>query len=877
MKEKDIIALLKKQNLSEQAIFDRLQIVDERSKEEIRQTLSALIENGFVMEQRDGQYVWLDNADGIFLAKVVKKNANFVLLNKIRDKSEVKISGRESEDLLIGDLVYAKEFRYEVYHCLEYLRPVSELKGTYSLDKNGNPIVFIQYLNDCGKHVLVDDCIPEDVNQGDLVSSSILEMTSNSIKVRVDEILVRANEPGGDITKIIAEHDAPISFPESVLNEATRIPQEVREEELSGRHDFRDEIVVTIDGDDAHDFDDAVQIKRFGKGYQVTVHIADVTHYVKKNHPLDDEAIKRGTSIYVADRVVPMLPLELSNGICSLNPGVDRLTLSVTMKIDTIGNVFDSYVERGVIRSKGRLTYNACNKYFETGESEYSKEINQTLDLLLECSQIIRKKRMRQGALKLDSSELTFVLDENGEPTDVVKKTQGTAEMLIEDYMIEANCEVAKNLRKNHIPVLYRIHEEPPADKLSIFKDYLKRINLLQSFPRDSDISAKRLNDFLASIKNVTLRESVSKMLLRSMSKAKYSPEEKGHFGLAEFEYCHFTSPIRRYPDDIIHRLVKEYLIDGKTFDYDEVYEDLERLGELTSAEEVRADVIERTVDDLECCKYMNNHIGEQYHGKVSTLLAKGMFVETDLGIEGFLPYQCIQGDYYKFNERGFSAEGKKSNTVYTIGTPIDVKVMSVSFERLDIDFATPEYYDSHKVTISEEGRKDLENQGIYVPYERNNRSSNNEHGKRPVKKPYNKEPEAQVVIKTYVDEAGFTHRVEEKAEKPHYDHDKKREHSHSDGERRNYSRDRGNSGRSRSSNGNYGKGRPSNGRSGGRSSYNGNKSGYKGNRSSYNGNRSSNNGNRNSNGRSRNNGYRNDRNGRSNSSYKGKRGGYKR
>ncbi len=859
MKEKDIIALLKKQNLSEERIFEKLQVVDERSREEIRETVSALIEGGFVMEQADGQYVWLDNADGIFLAEVVKKNNNFALMHKVRDRSEVKISGNESSDLLVGDLVYAKEFRYGVFHCLEYLRPVSVLKGTYSLDKSGQPIVFVQYLNDCGKHVFVEECAVEDVNQGDLVSASILEMTNTIIRVRVDEILVRSNEPGSDITKIIAEHDAPIAFPDSVLNEAARIPQEIREEETAGRHDFRNEIVVTIDGDDAHDFDDAVQIKRYGKGYEVTVHIADVTHYVKKNHPLDDEAVRRGTSIYVADRVVPMLPLELSNGICSLNPNVDRLTLSVMMKIDTFGNVFSTKVERGVIRSKGRLTYNAVNRYFETGESEYSKEINQTLDLLLECSQIIRKKRNRQGALKLDSSELTFVLDENGEPTEVIKKTQGTAEMMIEDYMIEANCSVAKALHENNIPVLYRIHEEPPADKLAIFKDYLKKMGLIQSWPRDADLSGSRINDFLKSIKNDTLRESVSKLLLRSMSKAKYSPEEKGHFGLAELEYCHFTSPIRRYPDDIIHRLVKDYLIDERPFDYDEVSEDLGRMGELTSAEEVRADVIERTVDDLECCKYMNNHIGEQYHAKVSTLLQKGMFVETDLGIEGFLAYQCIKGDYIKFNERGFSAEGR--DKTYSVGTEIDVKVMSVNFDRLDIDFASPEYYDNYALRLSEKGEKDLERSGIYVVSNQNSRRNDRRYSdntdRRATRKPYQKDQE--VVVKTYVDEAGFTHRVEEKVEKPHYD--KKKDHSHSDSERKEYhhDHDRKEGGyRKRSSNGGYSRNRSSfdNRRNDRRSNNNRSR------KSSY------------SNDRRKSGNYKNSR--KSNSSYKGKRGGYK-
>ena len=714
MTETQIIKLLKNQQLSQKAIVEKVEAFTTQQKDELDHILDHLQATGIVGIHNSFYYLLKDQ--GVFLAKIIVKTRNFSILKAIPSGEEVRISGEEADQLLLGDLVYAKEFQQNTYHCLDYYKPVSSLKGRYSLTRNGKEQLLVNYLNEAGKTILITEK-PEDItiNQGDFLVGDITSFEGNTLTVRITEKLVSADDVGSDISMIIAENDGRIEFPSNVLDEAKAIPETLSKEDYEGRVDFREHTVVTIDGDDAHDFDDAVEIKRLGKGYEVTVHIADVTHYVKPNHPLDDEAVKRGTSIYVADRVVPMLPFELSNGICSLNPEADRLTLSVTMDVDALGNVFYSRVEKGVIRSHGRLTYNQVNSFFKGEDQGFSKEICESLTLLHECSQIIRRRRTLQGAMKLDSVELKYLLDENGMPTDVIKQTQGESEMMIEDLMIIANCSVARMLKQAKVPVLYRIHEFPPLQKLSILKDYLRRMDLLREFPKTENISGSRLNDFLASIKDDNLRSAVSYMVLRSMAKARYSPEEIGHFGLSELEYCHFTSPIRRYPDDIIHRLVKDYLIDHKEVEYEDVYSYLENMGNNLSDLESKADSISREVDDLEAAKYMSQHIGELYHGKVVGMVQRGMFVQTELGIEGFLAYHCMHGDYFKYSEKSFAVFGKMTDISFSIGTPIDIKVLAANPSKEEVDFATPEFYDQYALDLTEEERESLSLNGIKV------------------------------------------------------------------------------------------------------------------------------------------------------------------
>ncbi len=714
MTEKQIVKLLKGQQLSLRALVEKVEAFATQQKAELESALAHLEATGIVGKHNSFYYLLKDQ--GVFLAKVIVKNRNFVILKSIPDGDEVRISGDESDQLLLGDLVYAKEFQKDTFHCLDYYKAVSTLKGRYSLTRTGKEQLLVSYLNDAGKTILIKS-IAEDleINQGDLLEGDIVNFEGNTISVKITKLLVKSDDVGSDISMVISENDGRLEFPQNVIDEAKSIPEALIQSDYENRTDFRDHTIITIDGDDAHDFDDAVEARRFGKGYEITVHIADVTHYVKPNHPLDNEAINRGTSIYVADRVVPMLPFELSNGICSLNPEVDRLTLSVTMDVDVLGNVFAYKVERGVIRSHGRLTYNQVNRYFEGKDENFTPEIRETLDILHEASKLIRYRRTLQGAMKLDSTEIKYKLDETGMPTEVIKLQQGESEQMIEDLMVIANCSVAKMLKKAGIPVLYRVHEFPPLQKISTLKDYLKRMDLLTEFPKTENISGSRLNDFLGSIKDDDLRSAVSYMVLRSMAKARYSPEELGHFGLAELEYCHFTSPIRRYPDDIIHRLVKDYIIDKKEFDFEDVYNYLENMGDNLSDLEAKADVIEREVNDLEAAKYMTQHIGELYHGKVVGMVQRGMFVETEIGIEGFLAYHCMHGDYFKYNERAFAVFGKMTDISFSIGTPIDIKVLAADPHKNEVDFATPEFYDANAVDLTEAERESLSLNGIQV------------------------------------------------------------------------------------------------------------------------------------------------------------------
>lgn len=718
MTEKEIIHLLKNQNLEKKSLALKLQAVTAQAKEEMETLLTRLQFSG-VVGCRNNSYFLLEE-QGILLCKVSLKKRNFVVLNIIPSNEEIKISGEESDGLLVGDYIYVKKIQGD-YHGIDYLKPVDSFKGRYSLSSNGKEQLLVDYLNQCGKTILISS-MEEDlvgkVNQGDLVVGQILSLHGSTYTVKLTKLLVKASNVGSDISMIILANDAPLDFPQEVLDEAKNIPETLSEDDYLGREDYREETVVTIDGNDAHDFDDAVSGRRVQNGYEIKVHIADVTHYVKPNHPLDNEAINRGTSIYVADRVVPMLPFELSNGICSLNPNVERLTLTVIMLLDARGNVFSSRVVKSVIRSHARLTYDGVNAFFEGKECDYSDEIKETLTVLHDCATTIRKRREKQGSMKLSSTEIKFTLDEKGMPIDVKKMVQGESEKLIEDLMIIANCEVAKQLKNHHIPVLYRIHEFPPLSKLTQFKDFIRKMDpkLMASFPRTSDISGARLNDFLASIPKYNLRDVISYMMLRAMAKAKYSPEEVGHFGLAEPYYCHFTSPIRRYPDDIIHRLVKDYLIDGKSFDKDSLDNYLADMGDRTSSYEARADMIEREVNDLEAAKYMSQHIGEQYKAKVTGLVQRGMFVETEIGIEGFLPYRCMHGDVFFFDEKTYSAMGKHHPDLsFTIGNSIDVKVLVGDIDKEEVTFATPLFYDRNAVDLSEEDRKDMALNGLHI------------------------------------------------------------------------------------------------------------------------------------------------------------------
>ena len=785
MTEKQLLDILKGKILTFTAICQNLSISASDEKEQLKSLLDVLIRNGVVYKSKNDYSLLSDR--NMILAKVTSKYKNFVLLKSIPENNEIKISGIESDSYLVGDILYLKSFKRDEYHAIDALEQVKSLKGSFSLNNCGKEILLVSSLANTDKTVYIIDK-EKDLNpvQGDYLECDIIAMNKTMIQVKAKKILVKVNELGGDISRIILKNDAPISFSDKTLEEVKHIEDKVSDIDKKDRVDYTSHLIYTIDGNDSHDFDDAVEIEKYLEGYKAVVHIADVTHYMKPNSSLDEDAFLRGTSIYVADRVIPMLPFELSNGICSLNPNVERLALSCTMLIDAQGNVFSSKVEKTIIKSKARLTYEKVNAFYNGEEVDYSKEIKDSLLLLKKVSDLIRKRRDKNGAMNLSSIELKFHLDENGIPVDVIKEEQHEAEKVIEDFMIIANCSVAKLLKDNNIPVLYRIHENPPSDKVIAFKDFLRKVEpkLLSYFPKNDDITSLSLMEFMTHVENDKVKYAINSMLLRTMAKAKYSPDDVGHFGLAEDYYCHFTSPIRRYPDDIIHRLVKDYLIGGKTFKYDEIENELYRDGKFLSLCEIRADSIERQVDDLESCKYLMNKIGMVLHGRISALLVRGMFIETDLGIEGFLPYHCIHGDVFKFDERGYVVKGKHHEDItFSLGDDIDICVIYAAPDNLEIDFSTPEFYNKYLKEKTVEQIYVAVRDGVHIdkPVEKKPIYL---HSYDEIKK-INEETEYKIVTNS----AGFTSKVAIQKEK-HQDNRRKDNHFKSSNTRNDKKRD---------------------------------------------------------------------------------------
>lgn len=658
----------------------------------VEKALEDLTNEGLIFS--DGKKYLLTADYGIALAKVVTRKEKFAFVSVKGYERDFRMTGKDLTGLIMGDLIYV-ELNESLSNCrfAGFYKRQEYLIGTLTKKPRKGYYLSCPGLDEAGiKTVFLND--PEEFNgvEGDLVKAKIEDFDEKEISLTMTSLLVKATDLGSDISRIIVSNEAPIEFPEEVKEEAKKCRSKVLVKERDGRKDFRDHLIVTIDGSDALDFDDAVEVKRITNGYEVGVHIADVSHYVKPGTAIDAEAYERGTSIYVADRVVPMLPTELSNGICSLNPDVERLTMSVIMEIDERGNVYRSNFYRGVIKSKARLTYKAVNDLFEGNNSDnLPEDVCDMLRLLQEVSERIRRKRERKGALKLDSTELKFDLDEKGDPINLIKRVQGIGEKVIEDLMIAANVAVAKAFTEKELLTLYRIHENPPSKKVEYLKNFLVRSKLSKNFP--SEITPKSLSFWLDGIEEPAQHKIASHMLLRSLAKARYSDDNCGHFGLCEDDYVHFTSPIRRYPDLIVHRLVKEYIIDEHIPHTKELKQYLEVAGDHLSVAERRAQTIEREGDSLETAKYMSKHLGEQFIGHVSSLMPYGMFMELENGVDALLPHNLIDDDVYIFDEGNFRTAGINSRRWFNIGSEIAVRAYQIDFERKEVIVCTEEYY----------------------------------------------------------------------------------------------------------------------------------------------------------------------------------------
>ncbi len=507
---------------------------------------------------------------------------------------------------------------------------------------------------------------------------------------KVIEILGHTGDPGIDVLSIMKAYGMETEFSDKVLKQAERIPRELMPTDYNGREDLRDLVMVTIDGEDTKDIDDAVSLTENGENYELGVHIADVTHYVKENSAIDKEALERGTSCYPADRVIPMLPQALCNGICSLNEQVDRLTLSCFMTITKKGEITDHRFSLGVIRTNHRMTYTEVNAIITDHDSELIEKYSDVSDMLLkmhEVARLLRHRRKIRGSIDFDMPETKIELDENGHPVSIHPYDRNNATRLIEDFMLAANETVAEHFFWADVPFVYRIHEKPDMDKIRKLSTFIRNFGYGIKM-RGDEVHPKELQKLLAGIEDTPEESLISRLTLRAMQRAKYSTVCEGHFGLALQYYCHFTSPIRRYPDLQIHRIIKEYL--RGSLDEDRIAHYRKILGEVCSMSSTRervADDVEREVDKLKKAEFMQDHIGEVYEGVISGVTNWGIYVELPNTVEGLVHVSKIEGDYFTYNEDTYELVGQATGRRYALGTKIRVICNMVDIATRSVDF----------------------------------------------------------------------------------------------------------------------------------------------------------------------------------------------
>ncbi len=576
---------------------------------------------------------------------------------------------------------------------------------------------------------------------GEIVLADITTYPSSElpgiIKGIATKVIGNVNDPGIDILQIVYQHDIPHQFPEDVMQQVAKIPDHVTPEQKIGRRDLTSEPMVTIDSIESKDLDDAVSVRKLANGnYHLGVHIADVSHYVTPNTPLDREAFERGTSVYLTDRVIPMIPAKLSNGICSLNPQVERLALTCEMQIDPQGEVVSHEIFPSVIKTTERMTYKAINKILESDaqkEKERYHDLVPMFEEMAELHKILLKMRKRRGAIEFEDTEAKIIVDEKGHAIDIQLRERGTSERMVESFMLAANETVAAHYKNLHVPFIYRIHETPKEEKIKSFFEMLSGLGV-EVTGKVTDIKPKMLQKILKKVAGKPEEPMVSVMLLRSMQQAKYSPEPLGHFGLAAKDYTHFTSPIRRYPDLMAHRMIHYYAENGLGEASQAKFQaELPEVSQYSSQAERRAIDAERDTDAMKKAEYMADHVGEEFDAVVSSVTKFGMFVELPNTVEGLIHISEINDDYYVFVEKQMALVGRKTKQTYRIGQPIRVKLVNVNAEQKEIDFKL--------LSLGEAPKTDLL-EGVELPEmpprKKFDRKNGDKRGKRPFKRQNN-------------------------------------------------------------------------------------------------------------------------------------------
>lgn len=542
-----------------------------------------------------------------------------------------------------------------------------------------------------------DIFIPKGKSMGAVAGHKVVvEVTSYGKKDkkpegRVVEIIGHINDPGTDILSIVKAYDMPVEFSEKIMHQVENVSKEVTDADMAGRMDLRDWTMITIDGEDAKDLDDAVSLFMDGDNYVLGVHIADVSNYVQEHSALDVEALKRGTSVYLVDRVIPMLPHALSNGICSLNEAQNRLTLSCIMTINPKGEVIDHKIAETVIRTNRRMTYTNVKKILEDKDPEVMEEYKELVPMfekMAELASILRKRRMKRGSIDFDFPETKVILNDKGEPIDIKPYDRNVATKLIEDFMLIANETVASHFFWQEIPFVYRTHENPDTEKIHKLSTFINNFGYSLHIGAD-EVHPKELQKLLEKIEGTDEEALISRLTLRSMKQARYTTACTGHFGLAASYYCHFTSPIRRYPDLQIHRIIKETLRGRMNAKRIEHYEGiLDEVAKQSSQMERRADEAERETIKLKKCEYMAKHIGEEFEGVISGVTEWGFFVELPNTVEGLVRVTELKDDFYQFYEDTYELVGEATNKRYKLGQKVKVVVESTDKLMRTIDFA---------------------------------------------------------------------------------------------------------------------------------------------------------------------------------------------
>ena len=669
--------------------------VPSRDKKDFREVLDALAREGKISIDLKGKIKPLP-AD-VKVGKYMATQRGFGFVRVEGEDDDIFIPGSYTKSALDGDTVQVlvkkeggegKRREGQVLNILE--RGNSVLVGTYTRSRNFG---FVTPDNQkFTKDIYVAKAESKGAVTGHKVVVEITDFGDEQRKPegRVLEILGHVNDPGVDILSVIKAYGLPEEYPDDVMKQIENIPDEVEEKEKAGRADFRDLQTVTIDGEDAKDLDDAITISKEGNMYHLGVHIADVSQYVTEGSPLDKEALKRGTSIYLVDRVIPMIPHKLSNGICSLNQGVDRLALSCMMDINEKGEIVKHKICESVINVTRRMSYTSVHKIIEEKDEAERKEYEELIpmfELMYELADILQARREKRGSIDFDFPEAKIILDEKGKPIDVKEYERTQANRIIEEFMLAANQTVAEEYFWNELPFVYRTHETPDMEKIQNLALFIENFGYTLKIKED-EIHPKEVQKLMRSIAGKPEEGLIGRLALRSMKQARYTPECEGHFGLALKYYCHFTSPIRRYPDLQIHRIIKENIHGGmKDKRIDHYQKILPEVAEQTSALERRADDAEREVEKMKKAEYMEQFVGKDFEGTISGLTTWGMYVELPNTIEGMIRVADIPGDYYYYDEDLHRMVGEQTGKVYKMGEPLRIIVAGVDKLTRTIDF----------------------------------------------------------------------------------------------------------------------------------------------------------------------------------------------